>query len=148
MASHDPLRCNACFDAIAGVPIKIPITKPKSYQPDSPDETSPTSPFSHLESPHKTQIPLWKADILVYLAGRGFVHSQELPSFTCEEELLSYYADRKRKALIWFMVGDKMRAEFLLDLCGRDKSAEDVWRRLCERIGGGKDIPLPEEWEM
>jgi hypothetical protein len=150
MAFHDPFRCNACFDTIAGIPIHIPIPKNRSSQRNSVDETSETStlPAACQETHQASEIPLWKADILVYLAGRGFVHSQEtclLPNFTSEAQLLAYHADRKRKAMIWFMVGEKMRQENLLDLCGRESSAGDVWRRLCERVGGGREIPLMEE---
>ncbi|EPE32898.1 hypothetical protein GLAREA_05910 [Glarea lozoyensis ATCC 20868] len=158
MTCHDPIRCNACFDTIAGVPISMPVVRNIYSRQSSPDASparpaatsaevfSPAPPSYEEEDQNRdpAQTPLWKADILVYLAGKGLVHSQEREVFESEEQMVKYHEDRKRKAMIWFMVGKNQRRENLLDLCGRDKSAQDVWRRLCERVGGGKMIPLPE----
>ncbi|KAF4630358.1 hypothetical protein G7Y89_g7774 [Cudoniella acicularis] len=144
MTYHDSYTCASCFDSIAGVPINVPVIKnntpPPSPQSESPSPSSPDSPNSNQTT---GQYPLWKADIMVYLAGKGLVHSQEREDFASEEQMRLHNEDRKRKAMIWFMVSENLRREHLLDLCGRDKTSEDVWRRLCERVGGGKQVPLP-----
>lgn len=143
--AHDPYNCSHCFDKMAGVPIHVPIIKNNSA-PSSPETSPPASPSQESKASQLTPeaYPLWKADIMVYLAGKGVVHSQEREDFTSEEEMRRHHEDRKRKAVIWFMVSENLRREHLLDLCGRDKTSEDLWKRLCERVGGGKMMPLPE----
>jgi len=60
-----------------------------------------------------------------------------------EDEVLAKM-DRERKAMIWFSVDEDVRREHLMDLCEREATSEDVWRRLHERLGADKPYePLP-----
>ncbi|KAK0103709.1 hypothetical protein ONS95_005716 [Cadophora gregata] len=92
---------------------------------------------------------VWKADMKVYLDAKGmgdYIRADnEGDNFTYIEEEVLAKMDRERKAMIWFSVEEKLRKEHLLDLCERDKTSEDVWRRIHERFGGDKPYePLPE----
>lgn len=85
----------------------------------------------------------------VYLDAKGmgdYIRSDhEGDNFTYIEEEVLAKMDRERKAMIWFSVGEEVRKEHLLDLCERECTSEDVWRRIHERIGGDKLYePLPE----
>ncbi|KAL2069899.1 hypothetical protein VTL71DRAFT_14578 [Oculimacula yallundae] len=91
----------------------------------------------------------WKADMKVYLDAKGmgdYIRADsESDNFTYIEEEVLAKMDRERKAMIWFSVEERLRKEHLLDLCERDKTSEDVWRRIHERLGGDKVYePLPE----
>jgi len=60
-----------------------------------------------------------------------------------EDEVLAKM-DRERKAMIWFSVDEEIRREHLMDLCERDATSEDVWRRLHEKLGLDQPYePLP-----
>ncbi len=92
---------------------------------------------------------VWKADMKVYLDAKGmgdYIRSaDESDNFTYIEEEVLAKMDRERKAMIWFSVDEKLRKEHLLDLCERDSTSEDVWRRLHEQFGGNEPYePLPE----
>lgn len=79
----------------------------------------------------------WKADMKVYMDAKGMgdcirEQTQSDNFHYIEDECLAKM-DRERKAMIWFSVDESVRRQHLLDLCDRDASSEDVWRRLHER---------------
>lgn len=42
--------------------------------------------------------------------------------------------ERRRKAMIWFSVSEKLREKHLTDMGGRDKTSEDVMKRLFDSV--------------
>ncbi|KAI5863025.1 hypothetical protein GGS23DRAFT_49039 [Durotheca rogersii] len=83
---------------------------------------------------------LWNADMKVYRAAkppRSLVSADDGGSdevFASKDEELLTRMDRARKAIMWFTVAENLREEHLLDMGGTDKTAEDVMRRLWERV--------------
>lgn len=55
-------------------------------------------------------------------------------TFESKEDEIRAKKDRLRKALLWFTVSEPLREEHLVDMGGRDKSSNDVFRRLYERV--------------
>ncbi|RYP66302.1 hypothetical protein DL771_007884 [Monosporascus sp. 5C6A] len=70
----------------------------------------------------------WNADKEMY---REATTREEDEVFAEEEEVGT---DRRRKAILWFTVGENLRQEHLVDMGGRDKSSDGVFRRLYERV--------------
>ncbi|CZT45987.1 uncharacterized protein RSE6_06354 [Rhynchosporium secalis] len=105
--------------------------------------------FSNSKNAHYPRSSAWQADMKVYLDAKGMGDyirpSHETDNFTYIEDEVHAKMDRERKAMIWFSVEEGLRREHLLDLCERNKTSEDVWRRIHERLGAGKVyVPLPE----
>ncbi|CAL3963306.1 hypothetical protein PZA11_000968 [Diplocarpon coronariae] len=108
--------------------------------------------LSKIGGSQKDQYPrcsTWKADMKVYLDAKGMGDlirsANESDNFTYVEQEVLAKMDRERKAVIWFSVEESLRRDHLLDLCEREKTSEDVWRRIHERFGGDKPYePLPE----
>jgi len=52
--------------------------------------------------------------------------------------------ERRRKAIIWFSVSELLREKYLTDMGGRDKTSEDVMKRLFNNVApeGTKYEPL------
>ncbi|RYP12128.1 hypothetical protein DL767_011464 [Monosporascus sp. MG133] len=61
-----------------------------------------------------------------------------------KEEVLTRM-DCRHKVILWFTVGENLREEHFVDMGGRDKSSDDVFRRLYERVAppGTPYEPLP-----
>ncbi|KAI0598851.1 hypothetical protein F4775DRAFT_162345 [Biscogniauxia sp. FL1348] len=76
---------------------------------------------------------LWNADMKVYRAANP-TSSDEEEVFPSKDAEILARTDRRRKALMWFTVSENLREQHLLDLGGTDKSCEDVFRRLYERV--------------
>jgi hypothetical protein len=78
----------------------------------------------------------------VYLDAKGmgdYIRSDtQTDNFHYIEDEVLAKMDRERKAMIWFSVDEDVRREHLMDLCERDATSEDVWKRLHERLGGDK----------
>ncbi|CZR58261.1 uncharacterized protein PAC_08152 [Phialocephala subalpina] len=90
----------------------------------------------------------WKADMKVYLDAKGMGDyirpDMQGDNFHYIEDEVLAKMDRERKAMIWFSVDEDVRREHLMDLCEREATSEDVWRRLHERLGADKPYePLP-----
>ncbi|KAL7620268.1 hypothetical protein AAE478_009261 [Parahypoxylon ruwenzoriense] len=77
---------------------------------------------------------LWNADVKVYRAAKPSPEDRSDEVFASKEEELLAKADRVRKAIMWFTVSEELREQHLLDMGGTDKSSEDVFRRLYERV--------------
>lgn len=73
-------------------------------------------------------------------AGKG---EEEEEWASIDDEIISKM-ERRRKAIVWFSVSEELRQKHLTDMGGRDKSTEDVMRRLFERVAppGSKYEPL------
>lgn len=74
---------------------------------------------------------LWNADMKVF---RDATTDDAEEVFASKDEEVRAKKDRLRKALMWVTVSEKLRGEHLVDLGGRDKSSNDVFRRLFERV--------------
>jgi hypothetical protein len=85
---------------------------------------------------------LWNADMKVYRDGAGKGEEDEVWD-SIDEEILCKM-ERRRKAIIWFSISEKLREEHLQDMGGREKTGEDVMRRMFERVApaGSKYEPL------
>jgi hypothetical protein len=42
--------------------------------------------------------------------------------------------ERRRKAMLWFSISEKLREKHLVDMGGREKTSEDVYKRIHERV--------------
>ncbi|CZS90844.1 uncharacterized protein RAG0_01737 [Rhynchosporium agropyri] len=85
---------------------------------------------------------LWNADMKVYRDGEGKYEDEEtFPSI--DDEVISKI-ERRRKAILWFSVSEAVREKFLTDMGSRDKTSEDVMRRLFDNVApeGSKYKPL------
>ncbi|CZT05216.1 hypothetical protein WAI453_005497 [Rhynchosporium graminicola] len=75
---------------------------------------------------------LWKADMKVYRDGESKYEDEEtFPSI--DDEVISKM-ERRRKAILWFSVSEAVREKFLTDMGSRDKTSEDVMRRLFDNV--------------
>jgi hypothetical protein len=85
---------------------------------------------------------LWNADMKVYRDGAGKGAEEETWS-SIDEEILAKM-ERRRKAILWFSISEKLREKYLVDLGGRDKTSEDVYKRIHESVApkGAKYEPL------
>ena len=87
---------------------------------------------------------LWNADMKVYRDGSGADIDTEI--FASRDEKILAQMERKRKAILWFSISEKLREEHLVDMGGRDKSSGDVFKRIHERVAppGAPYEPLEE----
>lgn len=78
----------------------------------------------------------------VYNDGAGTSEEDEVFA-SADEEILTKM-ERRRKAILWFSIGVEIREKHLVDLGGRDKTSEDVYRRVFERVApkGSQYKPL------
>ena len=83
---------------------------------------------------------LWNADMKVYRDGAGKGEDEEEWP-TIDDEIIAKM-ERRRKAIMWFSVSEELRGKYLTDMGGRDKTSEDVMRRLFENVA-----PAGTEWE-
>jgi hypothetical protein len=60
-----------------------------------------------------------------------------------DDEILAKM-ERRRKAIIWFSVSEELREKHLTDMGGRDKTSEDVMKRLFDKVAppGSQYEPL------
>lgn len=81
---------------------------------------------------------LWNADMKVYRDAAGTFAGSEPTGdderWASKEDEIVAKMERRRKAMIWFSVSEKLREQHLTDLGGRDKSSEDVFFRLWEKV--------------
>ncbi|CZT46490.1 uncharacterized protein RSE6_06923 [Rhynchosporium secalis] len=85
---------------------------------------------------------LWNADMKVYRDGEGKYEDEEtFPSI--DDDVVSKIEPR-RKAILWFSISEAVREKFLTDMGSRDKTSEDVMRRLFDNVApeGSKYKPL------
>ncbi|KAL3427837.1 hypothetical protein PVAG01_01346 [Phlyctema vagabunda] len=75
---------------------------------------------------------LWNADMKIFRDGKGTVDEDEV--FASKDEEILTKMERRRKAILWFSISEKLREEHLVDLGGRDKTSEDVLKRIHERV--------------
>ncbi|KAH8662933.1 hypothetical protein BGZ60DRAFT_412320 [Tricladium varicosporioides] len=79
--------------------------------------------------------PLWWADMTIYFDSLGIDNhvrfERDIPM-----------KDREFKALIWFLISDEIRQRHLLSFIGRDRSTNDMLRRLCQLFGRGEECKL------
>jgi len=85
---------------------------------------------------------LWNADMKVYRDGEGKGEDDEEWA-SIDDEIISKM-ERRRKAIIWFSVSEPLREKYLTDMGGRDKTSEDVMKRLFDNVApeGTKYEPL------
>ncbi|TVY58063.1 hypothetical protein LCER1_G002122 [Lachnellula cervina] len=85
---------------------------------------------------------LWNADMNVYRDGAGQDEDDEVFD-SIDDEILKKI-ERRRKAMLWFSIGEKLRELHLSDMGGRDKTSADVFRRIYERVApeGTKYEPM------
>jgi len=87
---------------------------------------------------------LWNADMKVYRDGAGKGEDEEEWA-SIDDEIISKM-ERRRKAILWFSVSERLREKHLTDMGGRDKTSEDVMKRLFDNVApeGSKYEPLEE----
>jgi hypothetical protein len=85
---------------------------------------------------------LWNADMKVYRDGAG--KGEEDEEWASIDDEIITKMERRRKAIVWFSVSEELREKHLVDMGGRDKTTEDVMKRLFERVAppGSKYEPL------
>ncbi|TVY76019.1 hypothetical protein LSUE1_G009112 [Lachnellula suecica] len=85
---------------------------------------------------------LWNADMKVYRDGSGKDEDDEEWA-SIDDEIISKM-ERRRKAIVWFSVSEGLREKHLTDLGGREKTTEDVMKRLFDNVAppGSKYQPL------
>ncbi|EKD18763.1 hypothetical protein MBM_03005 [Drepanopeziza brunnea f. sp. 'multigermtubi' MB_m1] len=96
-----------------------------SSSPPSPD----TSPSSSPHSSSLTSTSTSSSDPTT--STTALAPTEEFPSI--DDEILTKM-ERRRKAIIWFSVSEALREKYLTDMGGRDKTSEDVMRRLFENV--------------
>lgn len=68
----------------------------------------------------------------VYRDGAG--KGEDTETFaSIDDEILSKM-ERRRKAIIWFTIGTELREKYLTDMGGREKTSEDVMRKMWENV--------------
>lgn len=77
---------------------------------------------------------LWNADMKVYRDGKGTLEEDSDEVFANKEDEILVKMERRRKATLWFSITESLREKHLVDLMGRDKTSEDVYRRIHERV--------------
>jgi len=87
---------------------------------------------------------LWNADMKVYRDGAGKGEEDEEWD-SIDDEILKKM-ERRRKAIIWFSISEELREKYLTDMGGRDKTSEDVMKRMFDKVAppGSKYQPLDE----
>lgn len=86
---------------------------------------------------------LWNADMKVYRDGAGRGEDEETWA-SIDEEILTKM-ERRRKAILWFSISEGLREKHLLDMGGRDKTSEDVYKRVYERVAPADSVYEPLE---
>ncbi|KAH6698995.1 hypothetical protein BKA61DRAFT_215613 [Leptodontidium sp. MPI-SDFR-AT-0119] len=91
---------------------------------------------------HDSNWRLWNADMKVYRDGEGKGEDEEEWA-SIDDEIISKM-ERRRKAIIWFSVSEAVRERYLTDMGGRDKTSEDVMKRLFDKVApeGSQYEPL------
>lgn len=86
---------------------------------------------------------LWNADMKVYRDGAGKGEDEEEWS-SIDEEIITKM-ERRRKAILWFSVSEELRGKHLTDMGGRDKTSDDVMKRLFDNVAPEGTIYRPLE---
>jgi len=87
---------------------------------------------------------LWNADRKVYNDGAGKGEEDEEWE-SIDAEILAKM-ERRRKAILWFSISERIRGMHLTDMGGRDKTADDVMRKMFDNFAppGSTYEPLEE----
>jgi hypothetical protein len=85
---------------------------------------------------------LWNADVKVYRDGAG--KGEEEESWASIDDEILKKMERRRKAIIWFSISEELREKYLTDMGGRDRTSEDVMKRMFDKVAppGSKYQPL------